>query len=112
MLTCKAGSAGGSVVLVDQRGISQRCSECGADSDGPKTLGERVHGCDGCGLVLDRDVNAARNVLQLVRGREPACGREACRLLRSLAERPMSSGDGVFTPCLCWSAAGSVRSFH
>ena len=29
---------------------------------------DRVHGCDGCGLVLDRDVNPARNVLQLVQG--------------------------------------------
>jgi transposase len=27
----------------------------------------RVHGCHHCGLVLDRDVNAARNVLQLGR---------------------------------------------
>ncbi len=64
MLTCKAESAGGSVVLVDPRGTSRRCSGCGRDSDRPKTLGERVHGCDGCG----RDVNAARNVLHLVQG--------------------------------------------
>ena len=68
MLTYKAGSAGGSAVLVDPRDISRRCSGCGAEPDRPKTLGERVHGCDGCGLVLDRDVNAARNVLQLVQG--------------------------------------------
>ena len=31
------------------------------------------------------------------RGREPAFGREACGLPRSLAEKPSSSGDGVFT---------------
>ena len=68
MLTCKAASAGGSVVLVDPCGTSQRCSGCGAEPDRPKTLADRVHGCDGCGLVLDRDVNAARNVLQLVQG--------------------------------------------
>ena len=67
-LTYKAASAGGSVVLVEPRGTSQRCSGCGAEPDRPKTLGERVHVCDGCGLVLDRDVNAARNVLQLVQG--------------------------------------------
>ena len=29
------------------------------------TLAERVYQCDGCGLVLDRDVNAARNLLLL-----------------------------------------------
>ena len=68
MLTCKAASAGGSVVLVDPCGTSRRCSGCGREPDGPKTLADRVHGCDGCGLVLDRDVNAARNVLQLVQG--------------------------------------------
>jgi transposase len=29
----------------------------------PKNLSVRVHRCD-CGLVLDRDVNAARNILR------------------------------------------------
>ncbi len=29
------------------------------------TLAERVYQCDGCGLVLGRDVNAARNLLLL-----------------------------------------------
>jgi len=28
-----------------------------------KDLSERVHICPRCGLVLDRDVNAARNIL-------------------------------------------------
>ncbi len=68
MLTCKAASAGGSVVLVDPRGTSGRCSGCGAEPDRPKTLADRVHGCDGCGPVLDRNANAARNVVQLVKG--------------------------------------------
>ena len=68
MLTYKAESAGGSVVLVDPHGTSRRCSGCGAEPDRPKTLADRVHDCDGCGLVLDRDVNAARNVLQQFKG--------------------------------------------
>ena len=72
MLTCKAECAGGSVVLVDPRGTFRRCSECGAEPDRPKTLADRAHGCDGCGPVLDRDVNAACNVLQLVQ--EPGTG--------------------------------------
>jgi hypothetical protein len=29
------------------------------------SLAERVYRCDGCGLVIDRDVNAARNLLML-----------------------------------------------
>ena len=28
-----------------------------------KDLSVRVHNCPGCGLIIDRDVNAARNIL-------------------------------------------------
>lgn len=56
----KAASAGGTVVLVDPRGTSQTCPECGTVA--PKRLSERTHRCD-CGCVLDRDVAAARVVL-------------------------------------------------
>ncbi|MGI0079896.1 MAG: zinc ribbon domain-containing protein [Nitrososphaerales archaeon] len=30
----------------------------------PKFLSERVHQCLKCGLTLDRDINAARNILK------------------------------------------------
>ena len=59
MLSYKAANAGGSVVLVDPRGTSQTCPECGLIR--AKTLAERVHGC-ACGCTLDRDVAAARIV--------------------------------------------------
>jgi putative transposase len=43
---------------------SKTCSGCGAiKADLP--LGVRVFCCQGCGLVLDRDVNAARNLAGL-----------------------------------------------
>ncbi len=58
--TYKAESAGGSVVLVDPRGTSQTCPECGAIK--AKRLKERIHRCE-CGCVLDRDVAAAKVVL-------------------------------------------------
>jgi len=29
----------------------------------PKDLSVRIHWCPSCGLVLDRDVNASRNIL-------------------------------------------------
>ena len=58
-LSYKAANAGGSVVLVDPRGTSQTCPECGLIR--PKTLAERVHCCD-CGCTLDRDVAAAQVV--------------------------------------------------
>lgn len=42
---------------------SQLCSGCGR-RDGPKPLHVRAWVCGGCGAVHDRDVNAARNILQ------------------------------------------------
>lgn len=60
-LKCKAESAGVSVVSVDPRGTTQECSGCGTVV--PKTLRDRWHECPACGLSLDRDHNAALNVL-------------------------------------------------
>ena len=57
----KAERRGGRVILVDPRGTSQECSGCGKVVE--KTLSERTHLCPFCGLQLDRDVNAARNIL-------------------------------------------------
>lgn len=59
-LTYKAESAGRQLIKVDPRGTSQQCSRCGVTVQ--KDLSVRVHRCS-CGLVLDRDHNAALNVL-------------------------------------------------
>lgn len=61
-LTYKAGEAGSQVVAVSPRQTSQVCSEC--DGLVPKDLSVRVHVCPECGLTLNRDVNAARNILK------------------------------------------------
>lgn len=61
MLTYKAESAGRQLTVVPPAGTSIDCSGCGRRV--LKALSERTHRC-GCGLVLDRDVNAARNILQ------------------------------------------------
>lgn len=61
LLTYKAEGAGGCVVSVDPKNTSQRCSRCGVLVS--KSLQVRVHRCTTCGLQLDRDVNAARNIL-------------------------------------------------
>lgn len=53
------------LIRVPARGTSQCCSGCGAVV--AKDVTVRVHRCPECGLELDRDVNAARNVL--LRGR-------------------------------------------
>ncbi|HEU5198390.1 MAG TPA: transposase [Ktedonobacterales bacterium] len=56
----KAESAGRRVLFVDPRLTSQRCSQCGAIVK--KDLSERWHSCS-CGCELDRDHNAAINIL-------------------------------------------------
>ncbi len=66
MLCYKEEESGGRVVLVNPRGTSQMCSGCGEAV--VKSLSVRVHVCPCCGLVLDRDLNAARNILEIGRG--------------------------------------------
>lgn len=59
--TYKAENAGRSVLRVNPRGTTQECSGCGKVV--PKDLGIRVHDCPHCGLKIDRDLNAALNIL-------------------------------------------------
>jgi len=61
LLSCKAGEAGRTVFRVNPKDTSQLCSGCGERV--PKELSERTHRCPKCGLVLDRDLNAALNIL-------------------------------------------------
>jgi putative transposase len=62
-LTYKAAWAGGRVVLVNPAYTSQDCSRCGHRQK--LRLADRTYRCPCCGLVLDRDHNAARNLLAL-----------------------------------------------
>lgn len=73
-MTCKAEWAGKYAVAVDPRGTSQECSACGAKV--PKDLSERIHRC-ACGCVLDRDHNAALNILARGRRAVPEVSRVA-----------------------------------
>lgn len=59
--TYKAEWAGKHVELVNPNGTSQLCSRCGMEVH--KSLAVRTHKCQYCGLVLDRDHNAAINIL-------------------------------------------------
>jgi putative transposase len=59
----KAENAGRVVVLVDPRNTSKQCSGCGTMVE--KSLADRVHACPVCSLVMDRDENAANNILRL-----------------------------------------------
>jgi putative transposase len=61
MLQVKAECAGRVIAFVDPKYTSQVCSNCGVVR--PKTLEERWHSCE-CGCELDRDTNAAKNILK------------------------------------------------
>jgi putative transposase len=50
------------VIAVPPHYTSQKCSDCGTIVQ--KSLSIRTHICHGCGIVLDRDHNAALNILE------------------------------------------------
>jgi putative transposase len=83
VLQSKAQDAGRLVVKVNARGTSQECSGCGSVVH--KDLSVRVHNCPECGLVIQRDVNAARNILK--------------RTLRELEAMSDQSGGSRRTEC-------------
>lgn len=79
MLAYKATWNGGQVILADRfYPSSKTCSGCGAVK-AKLLLSERTYVCTACGLVIDRDENAARNLLNLAASgaeSQNACGAE------------------------------------
>ena len=61
ILAFNAACAGKRVEAVPAAYTSQECSGCGERIY--KSLSVRTHACTTCGLILDRDENAARNFL-------------------------------------------------
>lgn len=100
----KAEEAGRTVVTVDRWfPSSQLCSSCGC-SGGKKELDVREWSCTCCGTVLDRDVNAAVNIM-IAAGLaeiENACG-GSIRPEHALAE-PMKQEPAEQTPVLAGAA--------
>ena len=75
LLEVKAARAGIAYAQVDPRNTSLDCSRCRHRK--PKAdlpLSVRVYACDNCGLVIDRDINAAINVLVRAFGDEALKG--------------------------------------
>ena len=62
VLEDKAARAGHQVIRVLARFTTQTCSRCGTYVQ--KSLSIRTHRCPSCGLVEDRDINVAKNILQ------------------------------------------------
>lgn len=73
-VTYKTGWYGGRLVVADRwYPSSKTCSGCGVVK-AKLRLSERVFSCDQCGVALDRDLNAARNLAALVLVSSPSCG--------------------------------------
>jgi transposase len=64
MLSYKGRHAGKNLETMGERYTTQECCRCHARQHMP--LGKRTYRCGhpDCGLVLDRDVNSAINILQ------------------------------------------------
>jgi transposase len=60
ILACKAAWAGKRAEAVNPTYTTQDCSGCGERIR--KSLSVRTHVCTNCGLIMDRDENAARNI--------------------------------------------------
>jgi putative transposase len=94
LLSCKAERAGGTIVKVRPNNTSQTCSACGRALEEHIPLSERVFRCPFCGHEEDRDVNAAKNILERAREARPICQRQIMRIYR------FRRSDGIMiSPC-------------
>ncbi len=85
VLTSKAESADREVISVNPAYTSQDCSVCGYRPDGlegrtKKKLSDRWHNCPMCSASLDRDTNAAVNILNLALRGTSHAGITACQV--------------------------------
>jgi putative transposase len=79
------------IVKVTPHYTSQDCSACGTRIK--KSLSMRTHICTSCGVVLDRDQNAARNILDKAKDRTVGHTGTAER------DSAHASGQGTATSC-------------
>lgn len=57
-----AARLGKTFIEVNPANTTKKCSHCGNISKKPIPLDQRVYTCSGCGLEIDRDINAAINI--------------------------------------------------
>ena len=66
MLEYKAKWYGRKIIVAPSNyASSQLCSDCGNKSSQTKDLSCRTYICPVCGMIMDRDINAAKNLLKL-----------------------------------------------
>jgi putative transposase len=100
-LTYKTVWNGGRLHVADRwYPSSKTCSRCGAVKS-KLTLRERIYQCTTCGLILDRDLNAARNLAALVAanpvpaGNGPVAGRGAIQKTRTSGQEAAKRQPGA-----------------
>jgi putative transposase len=97
LLEEKAAQHGRRVVRIGRWApTSQTCARCG-HRDGPKPLEVRIWTCCACGSIHDRDVNAARNIRNIL-------------VAAGLAETPNACGADVRPPVM--AAVGDEAGTH
>jgi len=77
ILSQKAARARRVFVEVNPAYTSQDCSQCGFRPEKKKKLSDRWHFCPKCGCSLDRDTNAAHNIIQNAMGQHSVAGMPA-----------------------------------
>jgi putative transposase len=80
----KVERRGGRVIVVSPNGTSQKCSRCGVVAKEKLDLSVRTFECRSCGQVMDRDLNAARNIERL--GLEQAHAEKQPLLVRRISK--------------------------
>ena len=66
MLEYKANWYGRTIIIAPSNyASSQLCSNCGNQSAQTKDLSCRTYICPVCAMVMDRDINASKNLLKL-----------------------------------------------
>jgi putative transposase len=104
-LTYKCAWVGGRLVEADTfYPSSKTCSGCG-HVKAKLPLAERTYQCERCGLMLDRDLNAARNLVALVDASAPVVAGSGPETLKT-------SVDGGVRPGSSWAVPGEAGSRH
>ena len=87
-LAYKSSWSGGTLVAAERfYPSSKTCCECGSVK-AKLGLSERVFTCETCGLVIDRDLNAAINLAVMAYEHAQANGHDQCYVARTERETP------------------------
>ncbi|MFH1306099.1 MAG: RNA-guided endonuclease TnpB family protein [Candidatus Micrarchaeota archaeon] len=94
MLCYKAERAGCRVIAINPKNSSKKCSNCGNLREMP--LNKRVYNCPVCKMSADRDVNAAKNLINSVISNHYAVGHTVKACLKRVSTPNVALGASNF----------------